>query len=138
KQPVGVTLAEARQTDYARTMKMWLRFFMFLLLIATPGSHFGAAEPAAKKVYIIPIREDIMPPLTYIVRRGVKEAMEAKADALILDMDTNGGRIDVTREIIDIIEKFNGRTYTYVNRRAFSAGAFIAVSTQEIYMAPQS
>ena len=44
-----------------------------------------------EKIYIIPIREDIMPPLTYLVRRGVKEAIASKADCLILDMDTNGG-----------------------------------------------
>src|SRR5205085_9273537 len=91
-----------------------------------------------KKIYIIPIREDIMPPLTYLVRRGVKEAMEAKADVLVFDMDTNGGRIDTTKETISILDKFPGRTITYVSRTAFSAGAFIAVSTQEIYMAPQS
>ena len=79
-----------------------------------------------------------MPPLVYVVRRGVKEAMEAKADALILDMKTDGGRVDVTEEIIQIISKFPGLTVTYVNDRAFSAGAFIAVATQKIYMAPQS
>lgn len=90
------------------------------------------------KVYIVPIREDIMPPLVYVVRRGVKEAMEAKADALILDMNTDGGRVDVTEEIIEIISKFKGPTFTYVNDRAFSAGAFISVATQKIYMAPQS
>jgi membrane-bound serine protease (ClpP class) len=64
--------------------------------------------------------------------------MEAKADALILDMKTDGGRVDVTEEIIQIISKFPGLTVTYVNDRAFSAGAFIAVATQKIYMAPQS
>jgi len=90
------------------------------------------------KVYILPIREDIMPPLVYVVRRGVKEAMEANADALILDMNTDGGRVDVTEEIIEIISKFKGPTFTYVNDRAFSAGAFISVATQKIYMAPQS
>lgn len=90
------------------------------------------------KVYILPIREDIMPPLVYVVRRGVKEAMEANADALILDMNTDGGRVDVTEEIIEIISKFKGKTFTYVNDRAFSAGAFISVATQKIYMAPQS
>ena len=94
-------------------------------------------RPAAK-VYILPIREDIMPPLVYVVRRGVKEAMEANADALILDMNTDGGRVDVTEEIIEIISKFKGATVTYVNDRAFSAGAFISVATQKIYMAPQS
>ena len=119
-------------------MKTWVRFFITLLLMIAWAPCFYAQEGAPKKVYVIPIREDIMPALTYLVRRGVKEAMEAKADTLVLDMDTNGGRIDTTRDIISIIEKFSGRTITYVNRTAFSAGAFIAVSTQEIYMAPQS
>jgi membrane-bound serine protease (ClpP class) len=94
--------------------------------------------PPTRQVYIVPIRENIMPPLVYVVRRGVKEAMEAKADALILDMKTDGGRVDVTEEIIQIISKFEGTTVTYVNDRAFSAGAFIAVGTQKIFMAPQS
>jgi membrane-bound serine protease (ClpP class) len=117
-------------------MKTWVRFFVSIfLLIAVSGA---AESGVSNKVYIIPIREDIMPAITYVVRRGVKEAMEAKADTLIIDMDTNGGRVDVTRDIIAILEKFKGRTVTYVNRNAFSAGAFIAVSTQEIYMAPQS
>jgi membrane-bound serine protease (ClpP class) len=99
-----------------------------------------AAEEAATPptVYVIPIRDDIMPPLVYIVRRGVKEAMEANADLLVLDMDTNGGRVDTTQEIISILGQFPGRTVTFVNHKAFSAGAFIAVATQEIYMAPQS
>jgi membrane-bound serine protease (ClpP class) len=120
-------------------MKTWASFIITLLMFAALGLRAGAEEPASlKKVYIIPIREDIMPALTYVVRRGVKEAMEAKADAIVLDMETNGGRIDTTRQIIGILDKFTGRTYTYVNRTAFSAGAFIAVSTQEIYMAPQS
>lgn len=92
----------------------------------------------AGKVYIVPIREDIMSPLVYVVRRGVKEAMEANADAIIFDMNTDGGSVAVTEEIIEIIGKFKGTTITYVNDRAFSAGAFISAATQKIYMAPQS
>lgn len=97
----------------------------------------GTTNPPAR-VFIIPIREDVMPPLTYVVRRGIKQAMEARADAVILDMDTNGGRVDVTEDIIRIIAQFKGTTATFVNPRAFSAGAFIAVATQKIFMAPQS
>jgi membrane-bound serine protease (ClpP class) len=107
-----------------------------LLGVASTGSPDSPAED--RQVFIIPIREDITPPLTYIVRRGVKDAMEAKADLLILDLDTNGGRVDVTEEIIEIISKFPGQTVTYVNRKAFSAGAFIAVATQKIYMAEEA
>ena len=90
------------------------------------------------KVYVVPVRDDIMPPILYVIRRGVKDAMEAEADCLILDMETNGGRVDITEDIFDIIGKFRGETVTYVNKDAYSAGAFIAVATQKIYMAPQS
>jgi membrane-bound serine protease (ClpP class) len=89
-------------------------------------------------VYIIPIRDDISPPLTYLVRRGVKQAIAAKADLILLDMDTNGGRLDSTEDILHSLNQFKGETATFVNRKAFSAGAFIAVGTQKIFMAPQS
>src|SRR5437773_458958 len=96
------------------------------------------AGSGQRRVYVLPVRDDIMPPLVYLVRRGIKAAMEARADLLVLDMDTNGGRVDVTEEIIEILNNFKGQTATYVNRKAFSAGAFIAVATQKIFMAPQS
>src|SRR5256886_9878974 len=96
------------------------------------------AGSGQRKVYVLPVRDDIMPPLVYLVRRGVKEAMEAKADLLVLDMDTNGGRVDVTEEIIGILNNFKGQTATFVNKKAFSAGAFISVATQKIFMAPLS
>jgi len=97
-----------------------------------------ASDDRQAKVYVVPVRDDIMPPILYVIRRGVKDAMEAEADCLIFDMETNGGRVDITEDIFDIIGKFRGETVTYVNRDAYSAGAFIAVATQKIYMAPQS
>jgi membrane-bound serine protease (ClpP class) len=104
-----------------------------------------AQEPAVKvtttkprKVFIIPVRDEIYPPLIYLIRRGVKDAIEADADLLVLDMDTPGGRVDTTRKVISILNEFKGDTATFVNKDAFSAGAFIAVATKRIYMAPQS
>jgi membrane-bound serine protease (ClpP class) len=120
-------------------MKIWLMLVLGWSVAAQAAEGVKAeAGPSPKKVFVLPIREDIMPPLVYLVRRGVKEAMEAKADLLVLDMETNGGRVDTTREIISILNQFKGRTATYVNKNAFSAGAFIAVATQQIYMAPES
>jgi|TARA_B110000467_G_C18332348_1_gene494296 membrane-bound serine protease (ClpP class) len=131
-------------------MKTCLTPLAALALVAVLGS-LGLAQEleapddaplglaaAQKKVYVVPVREDIMPPILYVIRRGVKEAMAAEADCLILDMETNGGRVDITEEIFDIIGKFKGETVTYVNKDAYSAGAFIAVATEKIYMAPQS
>jgi membrane-bound serine protease (ClpP class) len=118
-------------------MKLLLRFVAALLFLANPA--FAQSEVGGGKVvYIVPVRDQIATPVVYVIRRGVKQAMEAKADALILDMETNGGALTSTEEIIKALENFNGLTVTYVNRKAFSAGAFIAVATQKIYMAPQS
>src|SRR5881628_1048800 len=115
--------------------------FLLLTLSSLSGIDLrgsGTANPSPRKVYVLPIRDDVMPPLVYLVRRGVKEAMEAKADLLLLDMDTNGGYVDVTEEIIAILNNFKGQTATFVNKKAFSAGAIIAIATQKIFMAPQS
>ena len=145
-------------------MKTWPKPFIALALavtLAPPGQAQEKTTPTEKptiesmekmqrlgnekasgdrqaKVYVVPVRDDIMPPILYVIRRGVKEAMAAEADCLILDMETNGGRVDITEDIFDIIGKFRGETVTYVNKDAYSAGAFIAVATQKIYMAPQS
>ncbi|MDR1305038.1 MAG: serine protease [Verrucomicrobiales bacterium] len=100
-----------------------------------------ASAPApGKTIYVIPVREDVSAALVYLVRRGVKEAIDANADAIILDLDTNGGRVDCTEQIIAILNNFphQDQLYAYVNTKAFSAGAFIASATREIYMAPGS
>jgi membrane-bound serine protease (ClpP class) len=113
-------------------------FFAWLLMaLAASAAEVNAPTPG-KTVYVLPIRDDIMPPLTYVVRRGVKEAIANKADLLVLDMKTNGGRLDTTEDIIEILGEFKGDTACYVNDRAFSAGSFIAVATKKIYMAPSS
>ena len=109
-----------------RTLLALLTGLMTAVVVPTTARSADATTNAAKKVYILPIRADIMPPLVYLVRRGVKEAMEAKADLLVLDMETNGGRVDTTREIISILNEFKGDTVTFVNKDAFSAGAVCA------------
>ncbi|QSR85810.1 serine protease [Methylacidimicrobium sp. B4] len=91
-------------------------------------------------VYVIPVHGEIDPALIYLVRRGVKEAVAQGASALVLDLDTPGGRADAMEEAIRIVEHFPNQeaTYAYVNPKALSAGAFLAAATRHIYMAPGS
>jgi membrane-bound serine protease (ClpP class) len=93
-----------------------------------------------KIAYQIPIRDQIGPPILDILRRGLKSAIEAKADIVILDMDTPGGELGVTleimQEIIESFDRFEGPIITYVNTEAISAGAYIAIATNEIAFAP--
>jgi membrane-bound serine protease (ClpP class) len=92
------------------------------------------------KAYVIPIRDQIGSPILDILRRGLKNAIRAEADLVILDMHTPGGELGVTleimHEIIQAFEHFNGPIITYVNTEATSAGAYIAIATNEIAFAP--
>lgn len=94
------------------------------------------AEKAAAKVMVIPIHGQISPPQLYILRKGLKQAIEQGVDTVILDMDTPGGRIDVTFEMLKALDKFPGKTATYVNDEAISAGALISAGTDEIHLSP--
>ena len=93
-----------------------------------------------KTAFQIPIRDQIGPPILDILRRGLKDAIISKADIVILDMDTPGGELGVTleimQEIIESFDRFDGSIITYVNREAISAGAYIAIATNEIAFAP--
>jgi membrane-bound serine protease (ClpP class) len=96
----------------------------------------SALAAAPTRVMVIPVREEIATPILYIIRRGLKEAIEQKADVVVLDMKTPGGALDVTFEIMEALGRFPGRTITYVNTEAISAGAFISAMTGEIWFAP--
>ncbi len=96
----------------------------------------SALAAAPTRVMVIPVREEIATPILYIIRRGLKEAIEQKADVVVLDMKTPGGALDVTFEIMEALGRLPGRTITYVNTEAISAGAFISAMTSEIWFAP--
>ena len=92
------------------------------------------------KAYVIPVRDQIGGPILDILRRGLKDAIRAEATTVILDMHTPGGELGVTleimQEIVEAFERFEGPIITYVNTEAISAGAYIAVATNEIAFAP--
>jgi len=89
-----------------------------------------------KSVYVIPIQGPIATPTLYIVRRGVKEAVANGVDVVVIDMNTPGGELQVTLEIMKILDRFEGDTITFINQEAISAGAFISVISKKIYMHP--
>ncbi len=89
-------------------------------------------------VYLIPVRQEIMQPQLFLLRRGVKKALEAEADAIVLLMDTPGGSVRVMQEMVGPIIDVGIPTYTLVEDEAISAGAIIAMSTDKIYMTPRS
>ncbi|WP_082780829.1 NfeD family protein [Cephaloticoccus primus] len=104
---------------------------------AAPSVDANSPLAAQLKVVVIPIREAIAKPTLYVVRRGLKEAIERAADMVVIDMDTPGGEAGAMLEIMEALDKFPGKKFTYVNSEAISAGAIIASVSDEIYFAPR-
>src|SRR5436305_4193890 len=89
-------------------------------------------------VVVVPLRGEVSPSLLMCLRRAEKAAEGSGALAMILEMDTYGGRLDAAADIVNALNRITIPTYTFINSNAGSAGAIIALATQHIYMAPVS
>jgi len=111
-------------------MRLFFRLVLSLLVLAATG----AAESGP--VYVAPLKSEVSPAQFYFLRRSLKEAERAGASAFVIEMETPGGQVAAAMDEMDALLKTRLPTYTYVNARALSAGALIAMATQKIYMAP--
>lgn len=87
-------------------------------------------------VYVVPITGTIDLGLAPYVERVLDEAAEEGAAAVLLEIDTPGGRLDAVLQMKDALLGADVRTIAFVDRTAFSAGALVAISCEEIYMTP--
>jgi len=89
-------------------------------------------------VVVVPLHGEVAPSLLAFLRRALKTAENNGASAIVLDLDTYGGRLDTATDIVNALNHINIPTYTFIDTNAGSAGALIAVATEHIYMAPTS
>jgi membrane-bound serine protease (ClpP class) len=121
---------------------------------APPESALPGSVP---KAWVITIRGDIEPSLVTFVRRETRRALSQGADLIIFEIDTFGGRVDSALQITSFIMSIHGtsvpgtsvsgtegspvKTVAWVSNSAesmgvsWSAGALIAFSCTDIYMA---
>src|SRR5438128_10191174 len=112
-----------------------------LVLIAVLATlETGQAREVIHKgdVVVVPLRGEISPALLMCLRRAEKVAESSGASAVVVEMNTYGGRLDSAEEITSALNHATIPTYTFINSNAGSAGALIALATQHIYMAPVS
>lgn len=109
------------------------RLVMTLALLLLAGSQAPAQAPTVYRLAVTGVVEDGLAPY---VARGLREAAAAGAAAVYLDIDTPGGRIDAAERIADAVGASKVPVYAFVNPRAYSAGALIALSAKAIYMRP--
>ncbi|NQT50906.1 hypothetical protein HQ576_02585, partial [bacterium] len=89
----------------------------------------------AGPVVVIPLTGMVGDGWQHSIERRLREAEKLKPALIIFEMDTYGGKLmnafEISNTLFDIQQP---RTVAFINRKAISAGAFIAVAADEIIM----
>jgi membrane-bound serine protease (ClpP class) len=109
---------------------------LWLGLVCAGAAPF--AQEQRRVVYVAPIEGIIDLGLAPFVQRVLDEAATAGAAAVVLEVNTFGGRVDAAVQIRDALLGAKVPTVAYVNRRAISAGALISLAAEHLVMAPGS
>jgi membrane-bound serine protease (ClpP class) len=107
-------------------------FAVSVLCLLSPMAPRAQSTPI---VYVAPIEGLIDLGLAPFVRRIVEEAETRGAAAVILKVNTFGGRVDAAVLIRDTLLGAKVKTVAFVDRRAISAGALISLACHVIAMA---
>ncbi|MFW6216012.1 MAG: NfeD family protein [Alkalispirochaetaceae bacterium] len=111
---------------------------LFLLTLSLPPILY-----AQESAYLLELYGPIDRFQAIQVQRAVEAAREAGTSVLVIDIDTFGGRVDSALEIANALGSADSvKTVTYVGASpegrgvSWSAGALIALASNEIYLAP--
>lgn len=118
--------------------KIYIGGLMLLLAVSLIGSMpFNTeAQGEGEIVFVIPIEKEVEKGLHAFLSRGIADAREAGADTIVFQIDTPGGLVDAAGNIAKLLDSTEIKTVAFVDNRALSAGAFIALHADEIYMVP--
>ena len=103
------------------------------------GEDDGAEKkpaPAGKRVVYGKIDGEINMAESAFVGRLLDEADRQKADVVLIELNTFGGRVDAAVAIRDAIMDAPQETVIFINKRAISAGALISLACQRIAISP--
>ncbi len=125
-------------------MKLIRRTFgLFLVLLATISLVSQPVKAQSDEPLVLVMTADgpIMPPMLEYIKRGVENADRQNAEVLIIQLNTPGGDLLTTIDIIGIIRASDVPVVVYVspkNAIAGSAGALITMAGHVSAMAPES
>ncbi|OXM86111.1 NfeD family protein [Paenibacillus rigui] len=129
-----------------QTRILLLLFLTVLLLSGIPAyaqdpttpAPSPASVPLSAPIVVIPVHQTVETGLQKFLDRALKEAADARAMYVILDIDTFGGRVDAAEEIGEMIRSSPVPTLGFVHGKAVSAGSYIALNATKIAMEPGS
>ncbi len=117
------------------------RFYFLLLLLVLSLISFasGIVRADSPKIEVLTVNGTIVPVVSSYIDRGISRAEQEGATACIIELNTPGGLLNSTEEIVQRILNARVPVVVYVTPRgswAASAGTFITISAHIAAMAP--
>jgi len=131
--------AEKKKLSFTLSLSKGKQFVHALFFLALFFSSFVVVAEEEHPVVILEVRGTIDPAQARYVARGLEQARERQASAVLLEMDTPGGLDGSMRRIVQEILNSPVPVIVYVapeGARAASAGAFITLAAHVSAMAP--
>ncbi|MGD6832199.1 NfeD family protein [Sutcliffiella halmapala] len=110
-------------------------FLLALILSLFPMAP-STVDSAEKLVYVIPVEDTVESGLLAFINRSIEEAEDAGADLIIYKLHTPGGLVDAASDISKSFKSTSIPSVAFIDTRALSAGAYLALYADEIYMTP--
>ena len=104
-------------------MTFVLRMITALVLMFSLTAALPAASVQADTVRVLPISGDIDGSQVAFIQRGLRQAEENGDTAVVIPINTLGGRVDSALKIRDMIMASDVPVIAYITSRAWSAGA---------------
>lgn len=107
----------------------------FVLIIGLLCWFFsGMAEEKKSIIFKVDIKDEIGPGVWRLVKRSYEEADKAKADYILIHMNTYGGMVVYADSLRSLILNDKRPSWVFIDNNAASAGALISLACDRIYM----
>ena len=110
-----------------------MKKILYILIIALFGLSMSS------EVIILELDGNVDPPMAGYLSKGIKKANVQNAELILIIIDTPGGLLTATKDIVDDILRSNVPVVAYVyptGARSASAGVFITMASHVAAMAP--
>ncbi|MEO6134007.1 MAG: nodulation protein NfeD [Ginsengibacter sp.] len=115
--------------------RFYWKYFCSILVVL----FFNSFSVSAQKVISITVNDGINPATAEFIGQAIGKAEKGKAECLVINLNTPGGLLSSTREIVTNIMKSKVPVVVYVSpsgAHAGSAGVFITMAAHIAAMAP--
>jgi len=120
---------------------IWFRLWPLVLILALPWVAPAAAQDNAGRILVLTADGPLTPAMAEYLSRGIQAAENRQAEAMIFEINTPGGSLDLMNRMVQDIRSSTVPVVVYVSPRgamAGSAGAIITLAGHASAMAPET